>query len=102
MKDCVGTTVTWVKATYVSTAKSDSHTRWVRGTAPTGDASVLADDVTVTQDAWVQTIPASTVPQAAVSDTVIRSQSGRILQNTLTDGPRWRPQNIRMMRRAGW
>ncbi|WP_309616062.1 hypothetical protein [Salinibacterium sp.] len=44
-------TVTWVKATYVFTARSDSPTMWVRGVASTGDASELADNVTVTQDA---------------------------------------------------
>jgi large repetitive protein len=57
----------------------------VQGTAPTGNASVLVDDVIVTQDAWVQQVPAGTAPQAAVSGTDGRSRSGRILANTLTD-----------------
>jgi large repetitive protein len=82
----VGSTVTWAKSTYVFTATATSLTVRVQGTAATGNASVLVDDVTVTQDAWVQQVPAGTAAQAAVSDTVIRSQSGRILANALTDG----------------
>jgi large repetitive protein len=58
----------------------------VQGTAPTGDASVLVDDVAMVQDAWMQTIPAGTTAQPQVSDSVVRSQSGRIMANTLTDG----------------
>jgi len=56
-------------------------------TAPVGAATVLIDDVTLTQDAWVETIAPVPTPQNGVSDAVVRSQSGRILQNTLTDGP---------------
>jgi len=40
----------------------------------------------IAPDAWIETIQGTTTPQASVTDRVIRSQSGRILQNTLTDG----------------
>jgi RHS repeat-associated protein len=41
----------------------------------------LLDEVTVTQSAWVETLPTGTT----VTDQVVRSQSGRIVQDTLTD-----------------
>jgi RHS repeat-associated protein len=78
--------VSWAKSTYTFTATATSHDLQVTTSAPTDDASVLIDDITVTEDAWVETIPAGTTPQPAVSDSVVRSQSGRILRSTLTDG----------------
>lgn len=63
-----------------------SHELQVTAPAPTDDASILIDDLTVTEDAWVGTIPAGTTSQPAVVDTVVLPQSGRILRNTLTDG----------------
>ena len=47
------------------------------------NANVLIDDVLLTQNAWSD--PGTT--PAAVNDSVVRSQTGRILQDTLTDGP---------------
>uniref|UniRef100_UPI00286C075F PA14 domain-containing protein n=1 Tax=Salinibacterium sp. TaxID=1915057 RepID=UPI00286C075F len=82
-----GGTVTWVKTTYPFTATATSHVVRVQGqSTPNGTAQILVDDITVLKDAWVETIPTSGTPQAQVADTVVRSQSGRILQNTLTDG----------------
>lgn len=82
------TNPSWVKLNYPFTATATSHTLQVQvassGTA--GAGSLLVDDVTLTQDAWTETIPASSTPQPSVTDSVIRSQSGRILKNTLTDG----------------
>ncbi len=58
----------------------------VESVATPGTGTVLIDDVTLTEDAWTESIPAGTAPQASVTDSVVRSQSGRIIQNTLTDG----------------
>ncbi len=78
-------TPTWVKLTYGFTATATSHDVQVSLTSA-GAGSLLLDDVAVTQDAWTETVPAGTAAQASVTDSVVRSQSGRILQNTLTDG----------------
>jgi large repetitive protein len=68
--------------TYEFTATATSH-ELVIGYEASGDVGSLLiwDDVTVTQDAWVET----TVTASTVTDAVVRSQSGRIMQNTLTD-----------------
>jgi len=42
--------------------------------------------VTVTQDAGTDPGVAVSTPQVSVSDSVVRSQSGRVIQNILTDG----------------
>ncbi|MBX3100107.1 MAG: hypothetical protein KF761_11060 [Salinibacterium sp.] len=78
----------WAKLTYLFTATATSHDLQLQDTSTgtTAAGSLLVDDVTLTEDAWTETIPASTTAQAAVTDSVIRSQSGRIIQNTLTDG----------------
>lgn len=44
-------------------------------------ATAAWDDVTLVEDEWIETPATSTV-----TDSVVRSQSGRIVQNTLTDG----------------
>ncbi|MBX3100119.1 MAG: VCBS repeat-containing protein [Salinibacterium sp.] len=82
------TTPVWAKLTYPFTATATSHDLQLQDTSTgtTAAGSLLIDDVTLTEDAWTETIPASTTAQAAVTDSVIRSQSGRIIQNTLTDG----------------
>jgi large repetitive protein len=46
----------------------------------------LVDDVTLSQDAWTDPGTPSSTPQPSVTDSVVRSQTGRIMQNTLTDG----------------
>lgn len=71
----------WEQLTYTFTATSTSHTLvlGVNGMTSTS-APVYWDDLKVVQDAYTETPPAKTV-----TDSVIRSQSGRILQNTLTD-----------------
>ncbi len=81
-----GGTATWATSSYTFTATATSHTLGLQSSSPTGNARVLIDDVTLTQDAWVETTPASTVSQPSVTDSVVRSQSGRIIQNILTDG----------------
>ncbi|MFM9876579.1 MAG: PA14 domain-containing protein, partial [Rhodoglobus sp.] len=82
----VGSTVTWVKTTYPFTATATSHTVHILASAPTNDASLLIDDVTVTKDAWTDPGSPTSTPQPAITDSVVRSQTGRILRNTLTDG----------------
>ncbi len=74
--------VTWAKSTYTFTATATSHTVHVTAASTSGTAGVLIDDVVLTQDAWSN--PGTVQP--AVNDSVVRSQTGRILQNTLTDG----------------
>lgn len=54
------------KLTYLAAADAGSGVQW--------------DDVSLTQDQWVQTTPAT-----SVTEQTLRSQSGRIVQNTLTD-----------------
>lgn len=70
----------WQQLTYEFTATATSHDLVV-GYAATDDVGSLVvwDDVSLLRDAWVESV-ASTV-----SDVVVRSQSGRIVQNTLTD-----------------
>lgn len=83
----VGATVTWVPVEYSFTATAISHEVVFEVSAATEDASVLIDDITVVQDAWTEPGGTTvTVPGSTVTDSVIRSQSGRIIQNTLTDG----------------
>lgn len=67
---------------YGFTATATTHDLTVAYEAPAGTAeSTLSwDEVILTKDAWVEDPAASTV-----SDAVVRSQSGRIVQNTLTD-----------------
>ncbi len=78
----------WSKLTYAFTATATSHEVQVQdvSTGTTGAGSILLDDVLLTEDAWTESVPAGTAAQPSVTDSVIRSQSGRILQNTLTDG----------------
>jgi len=78
--------VTWAKTTYQFTATATSHTVHIQASSPTEDASVLVDDVTLTQDAWTDPGTPTSTPQPSVTDSVVRSQTGRIMQNTLTDG----------------
>jgi RHS repeat-associated protein len=81
-------TVSWAKYSYTFTATAASHTLRVQAysTGIAGTAQLLADDVTLVQDAWVETTAAHELTQPGVTDSVIRSQTGRILRNTLTDG----------------
>jgi hypothetical protein len=68
--------------TYGFTATAASHTIVVGYTAATDVGSTLVwDDVSLTQDAWVET----TVAASTVTDQVVRSQSGRIMRDILTD-----------------
>ena len=76
----------WALLSYPFTATATSHDLQVTVSALTEDATLLIDDVTLTEDSWIETIQGTTTPQASVTDRVILSQSGRILQNTLTDG----------------
>jgi RHS repeat-associated protein len=65
---------------YEFTATATSHDLQVGYQASDDTGSLLVwDDVTLTQDAWDETTPST------VSDAVVRSQSGRIMQNTLID-----------------
>lgn len=68
--------------TYEFTATATSHDL-VIGYEAVDDAgsTLIWDDVTVVEDAWVETLVAG----STVTDQVVRSQSGRIMQNTLTD-----------------
>jgi RHS repeat-associated protein len=74
-------TGTWEHVTYQFTATSTSHQLKLRFHSSVPGEQLAWDDVTLTRDAWTDTI----VPASTVSDAVVRSQSGRILQNTLTD-----------------
>lgn len=70
------------QVTFEFTATSTSHDLLIAYEAADDAGSLLIwDDVTVTQDAWVETLATA----STVSDAVVRSQSGRILRNTLTD-----------------
>jgi large repetitive protein len=82
----VGGVVTWTKTTYEFRATTTSHTIHIQTSAPGNDASLLIDDVILTEDAWTDPGSPTSNPQPTVADTVIRSQSGRIVQNTLTEG----------------
>jgi RHS repeat-associated protein len=68
--------------TYGFTATAASHEFTLSYDAPTGvpESTLWWDDITLTEDAWVEHPAASTV-----QDAVVRSHSGRIVQNTLTD-----------------
>jgi RHS repeat-associated protein len=68
-----------------ATATSHTLTLSYEATDDVGSL-VVWDDVTVTQDAWVEST-ASTV-----QDAVVRSQAGRIMQNTLTDSASAAPE----------
>jgi hypothetical protein len=70
--------------TYGFTATAASRDLVVSYTAADDAGShVIWDDVTLIHDAWVE----NTVTASTVEDSVIRSQSGRIIQNTLADLP---------------
>jgi RHS repeat-associated protein len=70
----------WQQLSYEFTATAASHNLQVGYVAADDVGSVvLWDDVTLTEDAWVESLPTT------VRDQVVRSQSGRIIQNTLTD-----------------
>ena len=84
-------TVTWVPiaASFTATATSHEVVFAVESTDGLGAASALLDGITVVQDAWVEPGTArgsALAPSESVTDQVLRSQSGRILTNTLTDG----------------
>jgi RHS repeat-associated protein len=74
-------TGTWQQVTYQFTATSTSHQLKLRFHSSVPGEQLAWDDVTLTRDAWTETI----TPASTVSDAVVRSQSGRIMQNTLTD-----------------
>ncbi|MEO5535338.1 MAG: PA14 domain-containing protein [Pseudolysinimonas sp.] len=81
--------VGYQQLTYAFTATATSHVLTVGYTAADDVGSLLVwDDVTLTQDAWVETVTAA----STVSDGVVRSQSGRIIQNTLTDSTAAAPE----------
>jgi RHS repeat-associated protein len=72
---------TWTQLSYAFTATATSATLQLQdGTGAASGYLLLADDVSVSQDAWTEHIGGSTV-----NDAVIRSQSGRVLQDTLAD-----------------
>jgi RHS repeat-associated protein len=80
--------VTWTPVTYTFTATATSHTIAFAAVSAgvSGVARVFVDDVVVTAEAWAE--PTSTLVQSAgtVVDAVVRSQSGRVIQNTTSDG----------------
>lgn len=65
------------------TATSDTHQLLLRYEAPATPAgsSVWWDEITLVEDAWTQA-----VDDTLVREQVVRSQSGRIVGNSLTDG----------------
>lgn len=83
--------VTWVPvaASFTATATSHEVVFAVESTDGLGAGSALLDGITVVQDAWTEPGTArgsALAPSESVTDQVLRSQSGRILTNTLTDG----------------
>jgi len=69
--------------TYTFTATATSHEVAVQYEAADDVGSTLhVDDVSVVQDAWVQTLAEA----STVSELVVRSQSGRIVANSLSSG----------------
>ena len=83
--------VTWVPVSHTFTATGTSHEvvfSAVSTTGSGGEASILVDDIAVVKDAWVETdgaVSSGLVASESVFDQVIRSQSGRIMRNTITD-----------------
>jgi len=75
----------WSTVTYAFTATAASHDLRVEVTGG-GAASVVVDDVSLVEDAWSETVTSAGAAQSSVTDSVIRSQSGRVILNTLTDG----------------
>lgn len=72
----------WQQLTYVFTATSTSHDLVISYVAADDAGSLLSwDDMEVSSPAWDEPI----VELSTVVDSVIRSQSGRILRNVLTD-----------------
>jgi len=73
---------TWTQLTAAFTATTATVVIGIQdATAWASSSSALIDDVSLTQDAWTETIAVGT----SVADQVVRSQSGRILKDTLTD-----------------
>jgi RHS repeat-associated protein len=76
--------IPWTNAyqsfSFTFTATATSHVIYVGGYLPAG-GQVFFDNTSLSQDAYLQ--PGSIV---SVTDSVVRSQSGRVLKNTLTDG----------------
>jgi RHS repeat-associated protein len=68
----------WEQLSFGFTATAASET--IRLNKETQYGTVAWDDINVVQDAWTEPATADTV-----TDLVVRSQSGRILKNTLTD-----------------
>lgn len=83
--------VTWVPVSHTFTATGTSHEvvfSAVSTTGAGGEASILVDDIAVVKDAWVETdgaVSSGLVGSESVWDQVIRSQSGRIMRNTISD-----------------
>ena len=88
----VDSVATWVPVTFTFTATATSHEVVFSAASVSGlggEASILVDDIAVVKDAWVQVggqVVADANGSSAVKDQVVRSQSGRIMKNTLTDG----------------
>ena len=78
--------MSWAHNTYTFTATATSHELVIVASAATGGASVLVDDITLVEDAWTEAGTTTSALQDSVTDSVVRSQSGRIMQNVLTDG----------------
>jgi RHS repeat-associated protein len=72
----------YVQVSYPFTATATTHDLTLSFAAPaaSGGSAVWVDDVVLTEEEW----SAPGAP-SVVSDVVVRSQSGRIFQNTLTD-----------------
>jgi RHS repeat-associated protein len=74
---------TWQHLTYTFTATDTVHQLYFGNSWSTSTSGpVYWDDFTLTENPWTDLTPAP----VAVTDAVVRSQSGRIVQNTLTDG----------------
>jgi RHS repeat-associated protein len=74
---------TWQHLTYTFTATDTVHQLFFGNSWSTSTSGpVYWDDFTLTKNPWVDSTPAP----VTVTDAVVRSQSGRIVQNVLTDG----------------
>jgi len=77
---CLPVTVSW-PTTFTATATSHELTLQHDAVDDVG-SMVHWDDVSLVQDAWVQTLAEA----STVAEQVVRSQSGRIVANSLTSG----------------
>lgn len=83
-----GSTVTWVPVSHTFTATGTSQqVSFSAYDAVTNSANVLLDDIALTRSSWVEEggVAADADGSESVRDQVVRSQSGRIVKNTLTD-----------------